>query len=143
VSTSISCSSEITSIIERVAKLIDSRSDVEIANALGVSRQVLSGWKKRGTVPYEKLCAFAEKHDVSLDYLLLGKKNEAIQGDNAIDTETLSKTIELIQKIKLSKKIVLSPDKEAKAITLLYRLFQSEQGVKEETVVEFMEMLAS
>jgi len=62
--------------------------------------------------------------------------------ESAIDQETLEKTIELVQKIKLAKKIELSPKKEAKAITLLYRLFQSEQDVHEDTAFEFMDMIA-
>lgn len=68
------CEIEINAVLERVARLIDARNDAALAEALGTSRQVLSGWRKRGTIPYEKLVEFAQGFkDVSLNYLLWGE----------------------------------------------------------------------
>jgi transcriptional regulator with XRE-family HTH domain len=60
-------------VLERIAKLLGVTTDTAIAKALGVAPQTLSTWKRRGTIPYERVCDFAENKDVSLDYLLLGK----------------------------------------------------------------------
>ena len=59
-------------VLSRVGKLSGVDTDAEIARALGVSPQTLSTWKRRGTIPYERVCDFAVNQDVSLDYLLLG-----------------------------------------------------------------------
>nr|WP_275659337.1 helix-turn-helix domain-containing protein [Shewanella insulae] len=62
----------LSDVLSRVGKLSNVSTDAEIANVLGVSPQTLSTWKRRGTIPYERICNFAASKDVSLDYLLLG-----------------------------------------------------------------------
>lgn len=65
---------EINAVLERLARLTGAQSDAALAEALGTSRQVLSGWRKRGTIPYEKLIEFAQSSEaVSLNYLLWGE----------------------------------------------------------------------
>lgn len=70
-------------VLERLAHLTGAGSDAELARTLDVSRQSLSKWRSRGSVPYEKLQDFAEKHGHSLDYLLMGKEPES--GELEID----------------------------------------------------------
>lgn len=67
---------DIYAILGRVAKLTRVKTDAALAEALGTSRQVLSGWKKRGTVPLDRLCELAVERNYSLDYILLGKEPE-------------------------------------------------------------------
>lgn len=59
-------------IFNRVASFANSKTDVAIAKLLGMSRQAIANARKRETVPFEKICTFAIKNDVSLDYLFLG-----------------------------------------------------------------------
>ncbi|KXS54843.1 MAG: transcriptional regulator [Marinobacter sp. T13-3] len=64
---------DINAVLDRVARLVDARNDASLAEVFGTSRQVLSGWRKRGTIPYEKLVELArDLEGVSLNYLLWG-----------------------------------------------------------------------
>lgn len=74
----------VTEILERVAVAIGAKNDAALARSLGVSRQTLSSWRKRGTVPHEAVAAFAADKGFSLDYLLLGK-GPSRSYDGAID----------------------------------------------------------
>lgn len=61
-------------VLERLATVTGAHNDAELARALNSSRQSLSKWRSRGSIPYEKLHSFAEENGASLDYLLLGKE---------------------------------------------------------------------
>lgn len=74
----------VTEILERVAVAVDAKNDAALARSLGVSRQTLSSWRKRGTVPHEAVAVFAADKGFSLDYLLLGK-GPSRSYDGAID----------------------------------------------------------
>ncbi|MEJ1341203.1 MAG: helix-turn-helix domain-containing protein [Candidatus Sedimenticola sp. (ex Thyasira tokunagai)] len=68
---------DIDKILKRVTEICGARSDSAVAKELGVTPQAIGNTRRRGTIPYEKLCLFAEQHEVSLDYLLLGKGGES------------------------------------------------------------------
>src|SRR3989344_4723770 len=74
-------------ILSRVADLAGAKTDSALAGELGVTRQTLATWKNRGKVPYEELCEFAGRHGVSLDFLLLGKKETKTGIDLALFKE--------------------------------------------------------
>lgn len=63
-------------VLERIARLEGAKNDAAIARALETSPQTLATQKKRGTVPYEKLCEYAVRRGVDLDWLLLGHQQE-------------------------------------------------------------------
>lgn len=65
---------DLDSILGRVASIAGVTKDSELAEVLGVTRQTLSKWKQRETIPYEKVIEFAISSDISLDNLLLGKE---------------------------------------------------------------------
>ena len=80
---------EIHAVLGRVAKLTRVNTDAALAEALGTSRQVLSGWKKRGTIPFDRLCELAIERDLSLDYILISLLNSMsyyIQAQGVRDT---------------------------------------------------------
>lgn len=62
----------IEAILIRLAELTEASNDAQLADHLGVTRQVISKWKKRGTIPYEKIIDFAHREDISVDWLLFG-----------------------------------------------------------------------
>lgn len=62
----------IDDVLNRVAKLNGLTKDTEIASELCVARQAVSTWRKRGTIPWDVLCSYAQDCKYSLDYLLLG-----------------------------------------------------------------------
>jgi len=63
-------------VLKRVGSFCDAETDSEIATRLGVSRQTLSGWKRRNAIPYETLVAFAKERGLSLNYILWGDESE-------------------------------------------------------------------
>lgn len=67
-------------ILSRVASLANAKTDAAIAAEIGVSPQTLANWKRRKSIPIEELHELAERRDISLDYLLLGK----LPGDTPI-----------------------------------------------------------
>jgi len=66
---------KINEILYRVAKVINSDKNVDIANALDVAASRCSNWKssKRQTIPWIELFNFCRKNAVSFDWLLTGK----------------------------------------------------------------------
>tara|TARA_R110001583_G_scaffold38710_4_gene124860 strand:+ start:949 stop:1683 length:735 start_codon:yes stop_codon:yes gene_type:complete len=71
---------EINAVLERLARLTGSQSDAALAEALDTSRQVISGWRKRGTIPYEKLIGLTQDYeDISLNYLLWGEEPAIVE----------------------------------------------------------------
>lgn len=62
----------LVSVLRRLKQVTATRSDSALAGVLGVSPQTLSSWKVRESIPYAFCIEAAERHAVSLDWLLLG-----------------------------------------------------------------------
>lgn len=60
-------------ILARVASVSGAKSDAAIARALKVTPQAVGNARKRGSIPYEGICLFAEERGISLDYLFFGR----------------------------------------------------------------------
>ena len=63
---------KITDILKRVGDVVSSHQNKDIAAALGVAETTCSTWKKRNSIPSLELISFAQKHNLSLDWLFLG-----------------------------------------------------------------------
>ena len=61
------------SALDRISSYLECKNDTELAKQLGIARTTLSSWRRRGSVPTDTLCEFAQEHGVSLDYLLIGR----------------------------------------------------------------------
>jgi len=59
---------------------------------LGVHRSVLSNWKARNSIPYEHILMLCDKYDISLDFILLGKKVPTSLSINSIKGRLFDKT---------------------------------------------------
>lgn len=68
----------IAGIIDRLKRASGARSDAEIAQLLGAERQNVTNWRRRGTIPYDKITAFALDTGVSLDWLLFERGPQKI-----------------------------------------------------------------
>ncbi len=62
----------LVSVLHRLKELTGTSSDSALAKVLGVSPQTLSSWKVRESIPYAFCIEAANRHSVSLDWLLLG-----------------------------------------------------------------------
>ncbi len=58
--------------IERIKKVYGSKTDVAMADALGISKGTISSWKKRGGVPTDVFKRVASDKGVSMDWLING-----------------------------------------------------------------------
>lgn len=67
-------------IFARLSKVLGVKTDSALAESLGLSRQAIANSRNRETVPYEKIVELAEKEDLSLDYLFLGKGTDRNHG---------------------------------------------------------------
>lgn len=59
-------------VMDRIAALEGARSDQEIANCLGQTKQSFAGYKKRGTVPLQEVIDYCIKNERSVDHVLFG-----------------------------------------------------------------------
>lgn len=71
-------------ILERMREIIsyDKEGKVlykDIASALNIGQDYLAVIKRRGKVPYEALAVFADKKDINLNWILMGKKPKHIK----------------------------------------------------------------
>jgi hypothetical protein len=64
--------SKSTDIIARLKKITATSTDSGLSEQLGVSPQTLSSWKGRERMPYSVCIDLAERHGISLDWLLTG-----------------------------------------------------------------------
>ena len=63
---------DVTSVLGRLAQVLGTRTGNQLADALGVSPQTISSWKSRESVPYAQCVSVVEEWNVSLDWLLTG-----------------------------------------------------------------------
>lgn len=59
-------------VLIRIAGVLGTKTDGELANALGVASQTVSTWRNRNKVPYEQVIEVSKGFGVSTDYLLFG-----------------------------------------------------------------------
>lgn len=59
----------IVNILEKLKKALELKNDSEAAKALEVDPRVLGTWKKRGTVPYEKIIKLCLRKNINLQWI--------------------------------------------------------------------------
>lgn len=60
-------------VLARMKLVTQSATDSGLSSALGVSPQTVSSWKGRDSIPYAICVELADKHGISLDWLLVGE----------------------------------------------------------------------
>jgi hypothetical protein len=63
----------VQAIVDRMKEVVGVTKDVELAESLGASRSTTAVWKIRDRIPFAECMTIAEKHGVSLDWLVLGR----------------------------------------------------------------------
>lgn len=63
----------VQAIIDRMKTVLGVLRDKEVADHFEGSRSNVSAWKSRGSIPFAECLAIAEKYNVSLDWLILGR----------------------------------------------------------------------
>ena len=75
---------KLADILERIREVISCEKDgkilyKDIASALEIGQDYLAVIKRRGKIPYEALALFADKKDINLNWILMGKKPKHIK----------------------------------------------------------------
>lgn len=65
-------------VIERLKLVVGVTTDAELCESIGLTRQKLSNWKARDSVPYTLCVQIAMDRNASLDWLLLGRGSRLI-----------------------------------------------------------------
>lgn len=65
-------------VIERLKRVIQAKTSSAVAEALGMSSSAFANRKRDGSIPLEEISKLALARDLSIDWILLGKKAGAI-----------------------------------------------------------------
>jgi len=68
----------IKDVIDKMKKILNINSNIELANYLKVSYNTLNTWIKRGKIPQETIYDFCQKQNCSFDYLLTNKNEPTL-----------------------------------------------------------------
>lgn len=60
-------------VLKRLCDALKVDSDVELAKALGVANNTISGWRTRNKVPYEKIIDISLKNNFAVEQILFGE----------------------------------------------------------------------
>lgn len=66
----------VAAIIERLRVFLGCTNNSDLAEALNLTPQAISGWLRRGTLDFQKIISIP---NISLDYIILGKKDDIKQ----------------------------------------------------------------
>ena len=74
--------------IDRLKQVYNKKTDVSLAEVLGISKITVSGWKKRKAIPAEIFKRVAQNENISMDWLLrgIGKMNIEVDYGQIQDT---------------------------------------------------------
>ena len=76
---------DLTTIIEKIKDIISSDLpnkrvfDKDVANALGLSKESLTHFKKRNSIPYEQIVFFCAKKKISINWLLFDQEPKSLE----------------------------------------------------------------
>lgn len=69
-------------IIEQLKTGLNSKTDKDLCEKIGVPKQTLSGWKSRNSIPLEMIFDISQKFSLDLNWLITGEqKNEQLPAD--------------------------------------------------------------
>lgn len=86
---------EYSNVFFRLMSRLGVETDAQMAHELGVSPQTLSTWKRRGTIPYEKIIGLCIRNGYSLDEVLSGQRTSG-----AINQVLVHKVIKILRSEK-------------------------------------------
>lgn len=103
-------------VLDRMKEFIGKTADKDLAGDLGISPQAVSNARTKGEVPADMILNFAEKHELSVDWLIYGSVDKV----NATDMPLVIASSPL--PVYSSNKNGVSPDTNKRIIDLIRRL---------------------
>ncbi|ALG68234.1 helix-turn-helix transcriptional regulator [Beggiatoa leptomitoformis] len=119
-------------VLDRLAKLANSKTDKELADYVGISSSNISTWRSRDTIPYDACLKISERDGISIDWLLTGK-GSIYKVDYSIDSVKEEQTVlELYRALSMERRHeILSILREKKSMEeLLRRMVELERLVE-------------
>ena len=113
-------------ILSRLKEVLRARSDADVARGLDVSTAALSGFKKQGKFPYERLVKFCLARDISIDWLFKGG-DTASSAPTALNKQLLQDIFEGIEEYLDLENLELPADKKAELTIYLYERLLKEK----------------
>ena len=87
-------------IYDRFQKTIGIKRDDQVAKALGITKQSLSGFKQRGSLPFEALLDYCEKQGIDLNHIIYGQDpGDKINEQLKIENERLKAKLEIVREL--------------------------------------------
>jgi len=87
-------------IFDRFQRSIGIKRDDQVAKALGITKQSLSGFKQRGSLPFEALMDYCEKHGIDANHIFFGQDpEEKINKQLKIENERLKAKLEIVREL--------------------------------------------
>ena len=91
---------DIRAILDRVAEVTESVNDSQTARALDTTPQALANWRARGTIPFDRLFALAQRNGLSLEFIFFGSGSRKRRTTNVDPHLFTSVTVALAVEIK-------------------------------------------
>lgn len=85
-------------IIDRVLKYKNFKTDAKLADYWNITPTTVTNWRKRNSIPFERIITFCEDEGISLDYIFTGK-GEMTRKDVEGDNQEISKLLEEARKV--------------------------------------------
>ncbi|GHS86450.1 hypothetical protein FACS189487_00730 [Campylobacterota bacterium] len=103
-------------ILQRIAKIEGEKATQgNMASALKISQQSLSGYITRDKIPYKELIEYANRKEISLDWLMKGKgepqKEEISEEESSAEIKKIIEALKILPR-KSVKKIYLITEME-------------------------------
>jgi len=76
-------------ILERLYTALDIKKDKDFCDKYDIKSNTLSTWKKRDSIPYEKIALIANDNNISFDWLLTGKGKMLIKEEDKSNSNTV------------------------------------------------------
>ena len=91
---------EIKSVYSRIKQKLGVDRDDQIAKELGITKQSLSGFKQRGSLPFEALINYCEKQGICANHIFFGRDpGEKINEQLKIENERLKAKLEIVREL--------------------------------------------
>jgi transcriptional regulator with XRE-family HTH domain len=87
-------------VIDKIKSLKNIKHDSELARILGIEQSTFSERRKRNSLPYKEIIDFAEKENISLDWLLNGRGDETDTDKTKLKHEYL---LEILKELMIIK----------------------------------------
>ncbi len=145
-------SDQLRQVLDRLKALEDVRNDVDLAGPLATNKRNVSAWKERGSLPWERLHAYCQRRQISLEWLINGRgareATQLVAEPGAVyrldtDQDVLYRIAADVYRALQQSQTAISPDKFAQVLRMLHRdmLHSRSEQVAYEKILEMVKLV--